>query len=76
MITSYQSLLKSWKLRGRGKNSNLRLPKNNYASKPYQICISFKLQLSLGMENSPTCEIVEQTSKPQGLNVLLINCKA
>jgi hypothetical protein len=63
-------------IKGKRQKFKLHLPKNNYASKPYRICIPFKLQLSIGMENSSTCKIVEQTSKPQGLNALLIICKA
>jgi hypothetical protein len=51
-------------IKGKRQKFKLHLPKNNYASKPYRICISFKLQLSIGMENSSTCKIVEQTSKP------------
>jgi hypothetical protein len=34
-----------------------------------------KLQLPMGMENSPMYEIVEKTFKPKGSNVLSINYK-
>lgn len=67
-------VLKSWKLKAKRRKPQIFQIEIMLQS---HIRISYpsKLQLPMGMENSPMYKIVEKTFKPKGLNVLSINCK-